>query len=137
LARYIAGIDRKGSVHALFHTPSPKLNLASSAFRRSIEPHTSYRYEIQSANYCTNSEQAAADAYDQVLSEVERLNRKLGARASRIEILMTETLDVMVTLHYEKNRTLNSVKIDLNYNFSRIMTEPVMKKFIECRAMKS
>jgi len=45
--------------------------------------------------------------------------------------------DACKCYHYEKNCALNSVKIDLNYNFSRITTELVMKKFSEYRVMKS
>jgi len=43
------------------------------------------------------SEPAAADAYNQVLSEVGGLDRELEARASKFEVPMTGTLDAMLT----------------------------------------
>ena len=48
-------------------------------------------------SYCTDNEPAEADAYGQVPSEVERLDRELGTRASEFEVLVTGTLDAMIT----------------------------------------
>ena len=90
---HIAGTNGKGSVSALLSSilqaSSPPLSVG-----RFNSPHLlSIRDSI-----VINSKPVAADVYDQVRGEVDRLNKEVGAQASKFEVLTTTAMAIFEKL---------------------------------------
>jgi len=90
---HIAGTNGKGSVSALLSSilqaSSPPLSVG-----RFNSPHLlSVRDSI-----VINSKPVAADVYDQVRDEVERVNQQLGAQASKFEVLTSTAMMIFEKL---------------------------------------
>jgi len=90
---HIAGTNGKGSVSALLSSilqaSSPPLSVG-----RFNSPHLlSIRDSI-----VINSKPVPADVYDRVRGEVEKLNRELGAEASKFEVLTSTAMVIFETL---------------------------------------
>ena len=90
---HIAGTNGKGSVSALLSSilqaSSPPLSVG-----RFNSPHLlSIRDSI-----VINNKPVAADLYDQVRGEVEKLNQELGAQASKFEVLASTAMTIFETL---------------------------------------
>ena len=93
---HIAGTNGKGSVSALLSSilqaSSPPLSVG-----RFNSPHLlSIRDSI-----VVNSRPVAADVYDQVRGEVERLNQELGAQATKFEVLTSTAMMIFERLRLD------------------------------------
>ena len=90
---HIAGTNGKGSVSALLSSvlraSSPPLSVG-----RFNSPHL---LSIRDSIYI-NSKPVAADVYDQVRGEIERLNQELGAQATKFEVLASTAMVIFERL---------------------------------------